>query len=71
MFKIKNLLVGLLAALGLVAGSAFAVGPDYTPISTAVDFSTVGTSIIAISALVAAVYVVSKGARMVIAAIKG
>lgn len=71
MFKIKNLLVGLVAALGLVAGSAFAVAPDYSPISTAVDFSTVGTSIIAISALVAAVYVVAKGARMVIGAIKG
>ena len=56
--------------LSVAAGSVFAVGPDFTPIVTATEVSTMGTAIIAISAVLALPLVVRKGARMVLGAIR-
>ncbi|MDZ4255492.1 MAG: hypothetical protein U1A72_23225 [Sulfuritalea sp.] len=50
---------------------AFAVGPDLTAVTTAVDFSTVTTAILGVAAAVAVVYLAWKGAKMVIAAVRG
>jgi hypothetical protein len=54
----------VLAVLGL--GQAFAVGTDYSTITAAVDWSTVITGILAIAALIAAVLVVKRGAKMLL-----
>lgn len=58
------------AALTVATGSAFAVGPDFTSLTSAVDFSTVGTAVLAIAALLAVPLVIRKGARMVLSALK-
>jgi len=64
-----KLVVG--AVLFVSAGSAFAVvvPPDFTAIVTATDVSTVGTAILAISAVLALPLVIKKGAKMVLHAI--
>lgn len=49
----------------------YGAGPDFTSLTTAVDFSTVGTAVLAVSALIVVPYVTWKGAKMVLRAIKG
>lgn len=61
---------GLIAAGVLVAsGVANAAAPDFSSLTGAVDWSSVSTAILAIAALLAAVLVVKKGARMVLSMI--
>lgn len=70
--KTKQFLAGLLfAGLSMLGFSAHAVGPDLTTITTAVDFGTVTTAITAVAALIVVVYLAWKGAKMVIAAVRG
>ncbi len=60
------------AAVGGVAGSAFAAGgPDFSGLTGAVDFSTLVAAVIAIGANVLLVYVAFKGAKIIISAVKG
>ena len=54
----------------MFGASAFAVGPDFSTLTGAVDFSTVGAAVLAIAALLAVPLVIRKGARMVLSAIK-
>ena len=62
----------LLAASGLVAtGSAMAAGPDYSSLTSAIDFGTTTTAIMGVSAAVIVVYIAWKGAKMIIHAVKG
>jgi hypothetical protein len=56
-------------ALSMLSGLAMAQSA-YDPITTAVDFSAVGTGIIAVGALVAAVLVTWRGVRMLLSAIR-
>lgn len=51
------------------AGAANAAGPDFSSLTSAVDFSSVGTAVLAIGALLAVPLVVKKGARMVLSMI--
>lgn len=64
---------GLAVAAFLAPVLAFAqtTGTDYSPITNAVDWSSVTTGVIAILALGAAVVVVFVGGKMLISAIKG
>jgi len=48
-----------------------ATPPDFTALTGAVDFSTVGTAVLAIAALIVVPLVTWKGAKMVLRAIKG
>lgn len=68
----KNIQRGL-ALVGALAMSAqaFAAGPDMSGLTSAVDFSSVNTAVIAIAGLLAAVYVAIKGARIVLSMIRG
>ena len=63
----QSLLAAFLMLLGF---NAFATGPDFSALTGAVDFSTVGTAVLAIAALLAVPLVIRKGARMVLSAIK-
>ena len=67
----KHVTLKLLATLVAVsfAGSAFAVSA-YDPITAAVDWSSVGTAVIDIAALVAAVLVTVRGVKFVLRAIR-
>ncbi|NHZ93925.1 hypothetical protein F2P45_33760 [Massilia sp. CCM 8733] len=60
-------LVGALA----VSGSALAVGPDMSGLTSAVDFGTVISAVLAIAGMLALVYVAIKGARIGLAMLKG
>lgn len=61
----QSFTLAVLAAL-LAPFMSFAVGPDFTSITSAVDWSTVGAAIIAIAALKASPLVVSVGTKMVL-----
>lgn len=61
-------LVGAIA----VSGSALAAGgPNLTPLTSAINFGTVITAVLAIALSVAGVYVAVKGAKIVIGMVKG
>lgn len=66
MFKKVTSLVLFSAAL-----PAFAVGPDLTALTTAVDFGTVTTALLGVASAIIVVYIAWKGAKMVLAAVKG
>lgn len=62
----------LAAGMSLAPLSAFAVPPTtIAELTTAISFADVGLGILAVSALLAAVYVTWKGAKMVISAVRG
>lgn len=65
---IEKTAVGL--GLGAASAVTFALPPDFSSLTTAVDFSTVGTAVLAIAALLAVPLVIRKGAKLVLAAIK-
>jgi hypothetical protein len=75
---LKSLKLGLFAALafcvGLVPGFAFATGTgtavDLSGLTGAVNYSSVTTAILAIAALVAAVYVAISGVKIVLRMIR-
>lgn len=57
--------------MAVSAGSALAAGPDMSGLTTAVDFGTVTTAVLAIAGLMATVYVAVKGAKIGLAMLKG
>lgn len=65
----KYLYIVIALFLGLIS-NVFAAAPDFTALTGAVDFSTVGTAVLAIAALLAVPLVIRKGAKMVLSAIK-
>lgn len=63
--KLKSALAVVVAAGVAASASAQAAGgPDMTGLTTAVDFGTVTTAILAIAGLLAVVYVAIKGASL-------
>lgn len=68
---LKKALAVLVAGLGFVASSAFALGPDLTPLTSAVDFGTVTVAVLSIAGMLAVVYVAIKGASIGLAMLKG
>ena len=67
--KKSKLLVALMAGVSSV--SAFAAGPDLTPLTSAVEFDTVTVAVLSIAGLMAVVYVAVKGAKIGLAMLKG
>lgn len=69
----KTLKTKALATLAFVASAvpAFAAGPDLTSMTTAVDFGTVTTAILAVGASLIVVYIAFKGVKMLISAVRG
>lgn len=66
---LRNRIIG-----GTLAASSFpvlAVGPDLSTVTSAVDFGTVTTALLGVAAAVVVVYLAWKGAKMVIAAVRG
>lgn len=56
--------------LALASLNTFAAGPDFSALTGAVDVSTVGPAVLAIFALLAVPYVIRKGGKLILAAIK-
>ena len=67
--KIGKSVVALAPVVGV--GSVYAAGPDLTSLTTAVDFGTVTTALLGVAAAIIIVYIAWKGAKMVLAAVKG
>jgi hypothetical protein len=68
----RSTLATLVAAtLAFSAPSAFAVTGTLADLSAAVDFSTITAAILAIALLIVPVYVLWKGAKIVVRTIKG
>lgn len=63
----------LVLALPFVAAAATAsaAGWDYSSLTSDIDFSTIAVGVLAVAALLAAVYAGIKGARVVLAFLKG
>jgi len=61
----KNALA-LVAILAVVGSPAFATGTDFSSLTGAVDYSTVGAALLAVAALMVVPAVVKKGAKMVL-----
>ena len=67
----------LIKRVAFVAGSmgvsvvAFAAPPDYTSLTSSVDFAGVVTAILAVAATIAGLYVAIRGAKTVIGMIRG
>lgn len=58
-------------ALATGSGLSMAAGPDMTALTTAVDFGTTTTAVLAIAALLAAVFVAIRASKTVLGMIKG
>jgi len=58
-------------AVALAPASAFAAGPDMSNLTTAVDFGTVTTAVLAVAAALIVVYIAWKGAKLVVGAVRG
>lgn len=71
MSKKIALRIAALSAAAVGTGSALAAGPDFSQITAAVDFGTVGIGILAIAALMAVPKVASWGAKKVLGFIRG
>ena len=64
--------LGGVAALASVSSSAFAVAPTTLgDLTTSVNFDSVGLAVLAISAAIIPMYVIWKGSKFVLRAIKG
>lgn len=61
----------VLGGLALVASSSYAVGPDLSTLTAAIDFSTVTTAVLGAGAALIVVYIAWKGAKLVISAVRG
>lgn len=68
---LKNFRRSALAVVAAAPLSAFAVGPDLSTLTAAVDFGTVTTALLGVAASIIVVYIAWKGAKMVIGAVKG
>ena len=73
--KLKNRfgIRSAIAATAALAASvpALAAGPDLSSMTTAVDFGTVTTAILAVGASLIVVYIAFKGVKMLISAVRG
>lgn len=55
----------------VVAAPAFAAGPDYSSLTSSIDFSSATAAILAIFGLLGSVYVVMKGGNLIMGVLKG
>ncbi len=70
-FDMNRNRISLALVAALIGAPAFAAGPDFTTLTSAVDFTTVGTAILAIAALMVVPKVVGWGAKKVMGFIRG
>ena len=68
-FAIRSAIAATLIAAASVP--ALAAGPDLSSMTTAVDFGTVTTAILAVGASLIVVYIAFKGVKMLISAVRG
>lgn len=67
-FNLRYLPVVAAASL---ANLSYAAGPDFTSLTSSVDFASTTTAVLAVAGLSAAVFMAIKGAKIVLGMIKG
>ncbi len=67
--SVRNRIIGVVVAASSLP--VLAAGPDLTTVTAAVDFGTVTTAVLGVAAALIVVYIAWKGAKMVIAAVRG
>jgi hypothetical protein len=71
-FKMKTTFKKIAAAsVALASVPAFAVGPDMTPLTSALDFGTTITAVMAVAAAITGVYIVIRAAKIVMGMVRG
>ncbi len=71
MNKSKHYIAGFIGLFLMFLGfDAMAVAPDFSAITTVVDFSTVISGIVSIMAALAGVYIISRGGSMILGKIR-
>lgn len=70
---VKTLVTTAFIAVALVfaAPAAFAAPPDFTSLTTAIDMSTTSAALLLAAAALIGVYILWKGANMIMGAFKG
>jgi hypothetical protein len=73
MFKnrINAVVSSVAVGVSTFAGNAMALGPDLTPLTSAVDFGTVTVAVLSIAGMLAVVYVAIKGASIGLGMLRG
>jgi len=73
--KTKQMLFAILAlALGLIGASAHAADPtpiDYSLLTNQITFASVSLALLGVAGSIAGVYILWKGAKMILGAIRG
>lgn len=59
------------ASVALASVPAFAVGPDLSSLTSAVDFGTTSTAVMAVAAAIIVVYIAIRAAKIVISMVRG
>lgn len=72
MQKIQMFLVALVAMFSaFIAPATYAVPPDFTSLTSAIDMSTTSAALLLAAAALIGVYILWKGANMIMGAFKG
>jgi hypothetical protein len=69
MEKVRNLVLVFLASFGLLAAPVHAA--DLSDLTSAINFSDVSTAVMTVAAALATIYVLWKGASLILRAIRG
>lgn len=67
----KKISTALALLSSMVGGSAFAAAPDYTILTSGIDFSTTITAVMAIALSLVGLYLAIKGSKIVIGMVRG
>jgi hypothetical protein len=59
------------AAVSLIAAPAFAVAPDYSLLTSSIDLTSTSSALLLAAAALIGVYILWKGAKMIMGAFKG
>jgi len=69
--KNKTLVAGSsVAAISMIPMAAFALPPDFTALTGAIDLSTVGAAVLGVMASIAGIVVLVRGGQMILSALK-
>lgn len=72
MQKIRLFLAALFAlAMSFIAPATYALPPDFSSLTTAIDMSTTSAALLLAAAALIGVYILWKGANMIMSAFKG
>lgn len=67
--QLRLIMAGVVASA--MASSAFAVGPDFSSLTASVNFDSTTTSVLAVGAALAGLFIVLRGVKIILPLIRG